>query len=43
MRKDKDAYEKLYALFGPVSKAKNILELAAGTGLISRNIVREAQ
>ena len=43
MRKDKDAYEKLYALIRPVVKEKTVLELAAGTGLISRNIVREAQ
>ncbi len=43
MRKDKDAYEKLYALIRPVVKEKTFLELAAGTGLISRNIVREAQ
>lgn len=43
MRKDKDMYEKLYALIRPVVKNKTVLELAAGTGLISKNIVYEAK
>ena len=38
MRKDNDAYEALYALISPVVKDKKVLELAAGTGLISKNI-----
>ena len=42
MRKDRAAYEKLYELIRPVVKAKTVLELAAGTGLIAKNIVRAA-
>ena len=40
MRKDRAAYEKLYELIRPVAKARTVLELAAGTGLIAKNIVR---
>ncbi len=43
MRKDNDAYEALYALICPVVKDKNVLELAAGTGLISKNIADETK
>lgn len=42
MRKDRAAYEKLYVLIRPVVKARTVLELAAGTGLIAKNIVRAA-
>ena len=42
MRKDRAAYEKLYELIRPVVKARTVLELAAGTGLIAKNIVRAA-
>ena len=42
MRKDRAAYEKLYELIRPVVKARTVLELAAGTGLIAKNIVRSA-
>ena len=42
MRKDRAAYEKLDELIRPVVKARTVLELAAGTGLIAKNIVRAA-
>ena len=42
MRKDQAAYEKIYALLRPVVKAKTVLELATGTGLIARHIVNAA-
>ena len=42
MRKDQAAYEKMYALIRPVVKAKTVLELATGTGLIAKNIVNAA-
>ena len=42
MRKDRAAYEKIYALIRPVVKAKTVLELAAGTGLIAKHIVNAA-
>ena len=42
MRKDRAAYEKIYALIRPVVKAKTVLELASGTGLIAKNIVNAA-
>ncbi len=32
MRKDRAAYEEMYALIRPVVKAKTVLELATGTG-----------
>ena len=43
MFKDKNAYEKLYTLIHPIVKNKTVLELATGTGLISKNIVCGAQ
>ena len=42
MRKDRAAYEKMYALIRSVVKAKTVLELAAGTGLIAKRIVNAA-
>ena len=42
MRKDHVAYEKMYALIRPVVKAKTVLELATGTGLIAKHIVNAA-
>ncbi len=43
MSKDKAAYEKMYALIRPIVKGKTVLELATGTGLISKNIAGETQ
>ena len=34
MRKDRAAYDEMYVLIRPVVKAKMVLELATGTGLI---------
>ena len=42
MRKDRAAYEELYKLIRPVVKAKTVLELATGTGLIAKHIVNAA-
>ena len=42
MRKDGVAYDEMYALIRPVVKAKTVLELATGTGLIAKNIVNAA-
>ena len=42
MRKDRAAYEEMYALIRPVAKAKTVLELATGTGLIAKHIVNAA-
>ena len=42
MRKDRAAYDEMYALIRPVVKAKTVLELAAGTGLIAKHIVNAA-
>ena len=42
MRKDRAAYEKMHALIQPVVKAKTVLELATGTGLIAKHIVNAA-
>ena len=42
MRKDRAAYEEMYALIRPVVKGKTVLELATGTGLIAKNIVNAA-
>ena len=42
MRQDRAAYEKMYALIQPVVKAKTVLELATGTGLIAKHIVNAA-
>ena len=38
MRKDRAAYEEMYALIRPVVNAKTVLELATGTGLIAKHI-----
>lgn len=43
MRKDRAAYEELYALIRPAVDGKIVLELAAGTGLIAKNIVHQAR
>lgn len=43
MRKDKAAYENMYELIHPVVKDRTVLELAAGTGLIAKNIVSAAK
>ena len=42
MRKDAAAYAQLYELLRPVVRHKTVLELATGTGLIAKNIVRSA-
>jgi len=42
MRKDAAAYERLYELLRPVVRHRTVLELAAGTGLIAKHIVRSA-
>ena len=42
MRKDRAAYEKMYELIRPIVKAKTVLELAAGTSMIAKNIVNAA-
>ena len=42
MRNDRAAYEKMYGLIRPVVKAKTVLELATGTGLIAKHIVNAA-
>lgn len=42
MRKDAAAYERLYRLLRPVVRQKTVLELATGTGLIAKHIVRSA-
>ena len=42
MRKDRAAYEEMYKLIRPVVKAKTVLELATGTGLITKHIVNAA-
>ena len=42
MRKDRAAYEKMYELIRPIVKAKTVLELATGTGLIAKHIVNAA-
>ena len=42
MRKDRTAYEEMYELIRPVVKAKTVLELATGTGLIAKHIVNAA-
>ena len=42
MRKDRVAYDKMYVLIRPVVKAKTVLELATGTGLIAKQIVNAA-
>ena len=42
MRKDQVAYDEMCELIRPVVKAKTVLELATGTGLIAKNIVNAA-
>ena len=42
MRKDAAAYAQLYELLRPAVRGKTVLELAAGTGLIAKNIVSSA-
>ena len=42
MRKDRAAYDEMYVLIRPVVKAKTVLELASGTGLIAKHIVNAA-
>ena len=39
MRKDRAAYDEMYALIWPVVRHKTVLELATGTGLIAKHIV----
>ena len=36
IRNDRAAYEKMYGLIRPVVKAKTVLEVATGTGLIAK-------
>ena len=43
MRKDRAAYDEMYELIRPKVKAKTVLELATGTGLIAKNIVNAAE
>ena len=40
MRKDREVYEKMYELICPVVKDKTVLEVATGTGLIAKHIVK---
>ena len=42
MRKDRAAYDEMYALIRPLVRHKTVLELATGTGLIAKNIVNAA-
>jgi ubiquinone/menaquinone biosynthesis C-methylase UbiE len=42
IRKDRGAYERMYALIRQTVKGKKVLELATGTGLIARNIAADA-
>ena len=42
MRKDRAAYDEMSELIRPEVKAKTVLELATGTGLIAKNIVNAA-
>ena len=42
MRKERAAYDEMYELIRPVVKAKTVLELATGTGMIAKNIVNAA-
>ena len=42
MRKDRAAYEEMCKLIRPVVKAKTVLELATGTGLIAKHFVNAA-
>ena len=42
MRKDRGAYDEMYALIRPLVRHKTVLELATGTGLIAKHIVNAA-
>ena len=42
MRKNRAAYDEMYALIRPVVRHKTVLELATGTGLIAKHIVNAA-
>ena len=42
MRKDRAAYDEMYALIRPIVRHKTVLELATGTGLIAKHIVNVA-
>ena len=42
MRKDRAAYDEMYALIRPIVWHKTVLELATGTGLIAKSIVNAA-
>ena len=42
MRKERAAYDEMYALIRPLVRHKTVLELATGTGLIAKNIVNAA-
>lgn len=42
MRKDHEAYKQMYVLIYPVVRHRQVLELATGTGLIAKHIVRSA-
>ena len=42
MRKDTAAYEQMYELLRPVVRQKTVLDLATGTGVIAKHIVRYA-
>ena len=42
MRKDRAAYDEIYALIRPLVRHKTVLELATGTGLIAKHIVDAA-
>ena len=42
MRKDRAVYEKMYELIRSVVKDKTVLEVATGTGLIAKHIVKSA-
>ena len=42
-RADKKAYEEMYSLMRPKVKGRLVLELATGTGLISKSISASAR
>ena len=42
MRKERAAYDEMYELIRPIVKAKTVLELATGTGLIAKHIINAA-
>lgn len=43
MRKDRRAYEELYAMIRPAVRQKRVLEVATGTGLIAKQLVGSAE